>query len=154
MLVYFRALTGLPGSEANVAYVLSKMLELLQSSSMIPAAQIPKRVLIAQALLVAVTTCIFAVVSGQPDALAALYGGAITLVGSWWLSRRIRHASDLAKDNPGAGAIALYGGAIERFVYVTVAFAIGLGVLKLSVLPLMMAFIVAYLGFLVVVLNR
>lgn len=121
---------------------------------MIPAAQIPKRVLLAQALLVVVTTGIFAVVSGQPEALAALYGGAITLAGSWWLSRRVRRAGDLAKDNPNAGVIALYGGAIERFVYVTVAFAIGLGALKLSVFPLMTAFIVAYLGFLVAAISR
>ena len=121
---------------------------------MIPATQLPKRVLMAQALLVVVTTSIFAVVNGQSDALAALYGGAITLVGSWWLSRRVRRAGDLAKDNPNAGVIALYGGAIERFVYVTAAFAIGLGALKLSVFPLMTAFVVAYLGFLVAAINH
>ncbi|MDH5631427.1 MAG: ATP synthase subunit I [Gammaproteobacteria bacterium] len=103
-----------------------------------------------QALLVVVTASAFLVVGGQPEAIAALYGGATTLVGSWWLSRRIRRAGDLAKTRPGAGVVALYGGAIERFVLVTVAFAFGLGMLKLSVLPLMTAFIIAYLGFLVV----
>lgn len=108
----------------------------------------------AQALLVVVTASVFLAVSGPPDAVAALYGGAITLTGSWWLSRRVRRAGDLAKDNPGSGLIALYGGALERFIYVTAAFAIGLGVLKLNVLPLMIAFIVAYLGFLVVVINN
>lgn len=108
----------------------------------------------AQALLAAVTASVFLAVSGSADAIAALYGGAITLTGSWWLSRRLHRAGDLAKDNPGAGAIALYGGAIERFVYAVVALVIGLVVLKLSALPMMTAFAVTYLGFLVVVINN
>ena len=116
---------------------------------MISAKQLPKRVLLAQALLVIATAVIYLAVSGVTDAIAALYGGAITLTGSWWLGRRVRRAGDLAKDNPGSGMIALYGGAIERFVIVVIAFAVGFGVLKLSVLPLMTGFVVTYLGFLV-----
>ena len=81
---------------------------------------------------------------------ATLFGGAIAMANTVLLSRRLVAASDLAENNPNAGALTLYLGVIQRFVFTLVMFAVGIKVLGL-VPPVAMigGFAVAYLGFMI-----
>lgn len=106
-----------------------------------------RRILFIQALLTLVIAAVFMLIQGVAAAVAALYGGAITLLGTWWMARRVQFASDLAKDNPAHSSVVLYAGAALRFVFAVLALAFGLSLLKLSPLPLLTAFAMAYLGY-------
>lgn len=94
-------------------------------------------------LTIAVALAFF-VWQGRLQAVAALYGGAIVLLNSLLLARRVRGAGEL--DGRGA-ALALYAGAVQRFVVTLAAFGIGMGLLRLPPLPQILAFAVAQLGF-------
>jgi ATP synthase protein I len=81
---------------------------------------------------------------------ATLFGGAIAMANTILLSRRLEAASDLAADNPNAGALTLYLGVIQRFVLTLVMFAVGIKVLKLVPPEAMVGgFAIAYLGFMI-----
>ncbi|MGH8294918.1 MAG: hypothetical protein ACRETZ_05360 [Steroidobacteraceae bacterium] len=66
---------------------------------------------------------------------AALFGGGTGLAVSALLGLRLLRAA-----RPGAGVVGLYLGAMERFAFVIVAFAVGLGVLDLAPLPVLAGF--------------
>lgn len=68
-------------------------------------------------------------------AAAALFGGGIALAVSALLGLRLLRAA-----RPGAGVGGLYLGAVERFGFVAVAFAVGLGALGLAPVPLLVGF--------------
>ncbi|MGH7087241.1 MAG: hypothetical protein ACREFN_19910, partial [Acetobacteraceae bacterium] len=73
---------------------------------------------------------------GTPGvAAAALFGGGIGLAVSALLGLRLLRAA-----RPGAGVAGLYLGAMERFAFVAVAFAVGLGVLDLAPVPVLAGF--------------
>ncbi len=86
---------------------------------------------------------------GDTAALAALYGGAVALLNTLMLSRRLVRAGELAKTDPQRGVYSLYFGAVQRFVFVLAALAVGLGLLKLDPLPLLASFALAQLAYLV-----
>lgn len=81
--------------------------------------------------------------------LSALYGGAVTLVGTWWLGMRVQRAGEMARDNPRAGQMALYAGSLTRFVGTLVLLGVAFGALGLAPIPLIAAFAIAQLGFVV-----
>lgn len=112
------------------------------------------RVLFAQALLVLVSTAIFMVVRGEREALSALFGGGVLFLGTWWMGRRIHRIGELLAQHPGSGAVPLYGSALERFFFVIIGFAIGIGLLKLSVLPMLVTYMVANLGYIAAIGKR
>ncbi len=102
--------------------------------------------LLTQAALALLCAAAFAAVRAAPDAIAALYGGGVALLISGWQAWRLRRV----RGQPGAhGLIWLYAGAVQRYVAVFVLLGIGLGVLRLAPLPLVVAFAVAQLGYLV-----
>jgi len=105
-----------------------------------------RRVLQAQVLLTLLIAAGFGFARGLPAALAALYGGAITIVITGWLARRVRQAGETA--TPGAGLVVIYSSAVVRYAIVVVLVGTGLGALKLSPLPLLCAFAVTQFGFL------
>jgi len=82
------------------------------------------------------------------EALAALYGGAITILITGWLARRVRQAGQTG--SPAAGLIVIYSSAVVRYAAVIVLVGAGIGLLKLSPLPLLSAFAVTQFAFLVV----
>lgn len=107
-----------------------------------------RRVLIAQTVLLITVATVFFSTTGQGAALAAAYGGAITLFGSWWTARRVNQAAVLARQlQASAGALALYGGAVQRYIFVLAALAIGFGLLMLPPLPLLAGFAISQLGY-------
>jgi ATP synthase protein I len=105
-----------------------------------------RRVLQAQALLTLLIAAGFGFARGLPEALAALYGGVITILISGWLARRVRQAGETA--TPSAGLVVIYSGAVLRYAIVVVLVGTGLGLLQLSPLPLLCAFGVTQFGFL------
>jgi ATP synthase protein I len=105
-----------------------------------------RRVLQAQALLTLLIAGGFGLARGLPAVLAALYGGAITILITGWLARRVRQAGETA--TPGAGLVVIYSSAVVRYAAVVVLVGAGIGLLKLSPLPLLCAFAVTQFGFL------
>jgi ATP synthase protein I len=105
-----------------------------------------RNIVIAQLILTAAVAVAFFAWQGQGEALSALYGGAIVLLNSFLLARRIRRTS--AHEGKSI-ALAMYAGAAQRFVTTLVAFAVGMGVLKLAPLPQIIAFAVAQLGYVI-----
>lgn len=96
-----------------------------------------------QALLTLVVAAVFALRGGSREALAAVYGGAVTMLISGWLGWRLRRAGAQT-----GGLVTLYSSAVLRYVAAIVLLALGLGVLKLAPLPLVIAFGLAQFGFL------
>ena len=105
-----------------------------------------RRVLQAQALLTLLMASGFGLARGLPEALAALYGGAITIFITGWLARRVRQAGQTG--SPAAGLVVIYSSAVARYAAVIVLVGAGIGLLKLSPLPLLSAFAVTQFGFL------
>lgn len=100
-----------------------------------------------QALLVSFCVLGFGIGMGESALWSAAYGGAVAIVTSWLLGRRVNRASELAETDPARSAYALYFGAVQRFVFVLIALGLGLGLLKLPPLPLLVSFAVAQLGY-------
>lgn len=107
-----------------------------------------RRILKTQILLTLLMAGGFGFFRSLPEALAALYGGAITVLITGWLARRVRQAGQTG--SPGAGLIVIYSSAVVRYAAVIVLVATGIGLLKLSPLPLLSAFAVTQFGFLAV----
>ena len=99
-----------------------------------------RRVVVAQAFVTVVMATGFGVFGGAPQALAALYGGIVTVLLTGWLAWRVRRAGSLA---------AIYSGALARYALAAAAIGVGIGLLRLSPLPLLGAFAVTQFGFLV-----
>lgn len=104
-----------------------------------------RRVVLAQALLTLLVAAVFAFRGGGREALAAGYGGAVTMLISGWLGWRLRRAGERA---PTAVLGLVYSSAVMRYAAVVVLLALGLGVFKLSPAPLVVAFGLAQFGFL------
>ncbi len=107
-----------------------------------------RRVFVTQIVLCLLAGGVFALAQGAPAAVAALYGGGVTLVGSLWLGRGVARAGASAHSAGTRSQWILYAGALQRFVVVLVLLAVGFGVLKLSPMALLGGFAAAQLGFL------
>lgn len=105
-----------------------------------------RRVLQTQVLLTLIIAGGFGLFRSLPDALAAAYGGAITVLITGWLAWRVRQAGKAS--SPGAGLVVIYSSAVLRYAVVIVLVGAGIGLLKLSPLPLLSAFAVTQFGFL------
>ena len=108
-----------------------------------------RRVLLSQAVLTLVTGAAFLVSLGSAAALAALYGGAVAVIGTWLLGRRVQRTPETPAQTLAGAQFALYAGILPRFIVTLVLLGIGIGGLKLFPLPLIAAFAVAQLGFLI-----
>ena len=105
--------------------------------------------LVTQALMTGVAAGGFVMFRGGFAAISALYGGAITLVGTWWLARGIQRASVLlAADHLGPGTRALYRALMQKYVLLVAVLVLGWGLFKLSPVPLLVGFVAAQAGFL------
>ena len=108
-----------------------------------------RRVLLVQAVLTLLTGAAFFAFLGSPATLAALYGGAIALIGTWLLGRRVQSTPETPAQAHSGGQLALYAGVLPRFIVTLLLLGIGIGGLKLFPIPLITAFAVAQLGFLI-----
>jgi F0F1-type ATP synthase assembly protein I len=81
--------------------------------------------------------------------LAALYGAAITMLNSWMMHWRLKRATQTAQGNSIQSQFHLYIGFIERIVFAVVLIMVGIKFLNLMPVPLVAAFVVTQLGFLI-----
>jgi len=84
---------------------------------------------------------------GLPGALAALYGAAITMIGSAFGAWRVCAATC---QEGTVSALELFRGLLLRFLLVVALLGGGLVWLRLPPAPVIAGFILAYLGFLLV----
>ena len=84
----------------------------------------------------------------SPQALSAVYGGSMAVFSTWMLARRVRFATQVAKDRPGQEVGVLYSGAIQRFAFTLILFIIGIAVLAFEPVPLLIGFAVPQGAFL------
>jgi hypothetical protein len=106
-----------------------------------------KRLITFQALLIT-GAIVFSLYSfGTAAFIPALYGGGVALLNTLWLNRGVVQAGETAKDNPKLSVYVLYFGAVQRFVFVLVALAIGLAALTLKAEPLLLTFGFAQLAY-------
>src|SRR3970282_230212 len=94
-----------------------------------------RRVLSTQVLLTLLVAGGFGFARGLPESLAALYGGATTLLITAWLARRVRRAGETA--TPGAGLIVIYSSAVVRYAAVVVLVGAGLGLFEVAAVSLL-----------------
>jgi ATP synthase protein I len=102
-------------------------------------------------LQVGVSTVIaaaFFMAKGQGEALAAFYGGVISIVIAFLLGRGVVRAADAARRDPKKSMLILYLGAVQRFALVLVLFGVGLKGLSLAFLPMLAGFAGAQLAYL------
>ena len=106
------------------------------------------RLLVIQAVLVLVAVAVSFYIREIPGLVAAIYGGAVALLNTFMLSRRVAQAGQIAETDPKRGTYSLYFSAVQRFVFVLIALGIGLGAIKLQAEPLLATFGVAQLAYL------
>ncbi len=102
-------------------------------------------------LQVGVSTVIaaaFFMAKGQGEALAAFYGGVISIVIAFLLGRGVVRAAEAARRDHKKSMLILYLGAVQRFVLVLALFGIGLKGLGLAFLPMLAGFAGAQLAYL------
>lgn len=97
---------------------------------------------------------VYAVTLSWWAVISALSGGLIAVIATAMSANRMQRASRLAYQQPGLGVASLYTGATLRFLFVILAFALGLGALKLLAIPMIMAFAIAQLGYLVPLFQK
>lgn len=103
-----------------------------------------RNLLVAQLLLVGAVVVGAYFWGGIPYTMAALFGGAIVLMNSLLLGRRMQRAEQLPGDRV---ALAMYAGAVQRFVLAALGFALGMGLLALAPLPMLAAFAAGQLAY-------
>ena len=82
------------------------------------------------------------------NGLSSAYGGAVAILSTWWLGRRVNAAGELARARLQAGQLALFIGLLQRLFGLMLLFVIAFALLRLSPLPLIVGFSVAHLGLL------
>ena len=107
-----------------------------------------------QLVLVGLAAIGFFTLSGQFQALSALFGGAMAVLNLVLLGWRRKQADSGRALTAGQSLWALYRSAIERFALVLALFALGMGVLRLEPLPLLTGFIAGQLGLFVTATGR
>jgi ATP synthase protein I len=81
---------------------------------------------------------------GWDAALAASYGGMVTMLLTLWLAWRVRRAG-----SRGAGMVTIYSGVAARYALAAMGIAVGIGWIKLLPIPMLSSFAVTQFGFVV-----
>lgn len=118
------------------------------------------RVVVAQVALTVISGLAAYIMFGNKPMLAAIYGGMIVIVSSWWMANRLLRATEImmapkepeepvvdADSTMGMGSLILFAGLVQRLLFIGVAFAYGIGYIKLPALPMIVTFAVASIGY-------
>ena len=108
-----------------------------------------RRLIIIQSILILISAAGFAYYMGEVTIMASFFGGAVAIINTFLLSRRLSSAAEMADDNPDGGVLTLYLGVIQRFIFVLVMFGIGMGVLKLNPPAMLGTFALAQLAYMI-----
>ena len=106
-----------------------------------------RKVLVSQIALTLLTAGAVFALLGSAEAVAAIYGGGIALIGTWLLGRRVSRTPEIVQPGDVGSQLALYAGVLPRFIVTLALLAAGIGWLKLTPIPLIVAFGLAQLGF-------
>ena len=106
-----------------------------------------RKILGFQVVLALLGTGIGYLYGGLPVAQALLFGSAIACSNTLLLAWRMDQGKRTPHADAGRHVRAMYASAIERFAFVVIFFAVGLGVLQLLPLPLLLGFILGQLAF-------
>lgn len=82
------------------------------------------------------------------NALSALYGGAVTVMSTWWLARRFERAGGLAREQSVHAQRLILAAVAQRWLLAAALLLVGLLALRLAPLPLLFGFVVAHGGYL------
>jgi hypothetical protein len=107
-----------------------------------PVSRETRRIVLVQAALTVVVATGFGFAMESRQALAALYGGGVTIGLTLWLAWRVRQADR-------KGMAGLFSGAIARYALAALGVGAGIGLFRLPALPLLCAFAVTQFGFVV-----
>ena len=113
-----------------------------------------RKVLLAQLLLVLLASAGFLVFSGGSQALAAGFGGMISLLNILLLEWRRKQADRGPALSAGQSLRVLYRSAMERIVLVALLFAAGIGALALHPLGVVCGFAAGQLALLLTGMER
>ncbi len=91
-----------------------------------------RKVVVLQIIIAGIAAGVFGVIQGGWPAVSALFGGLISVSTSWLLRRGVIKANEIAQEDPKRGMIALYVGAVQRFVLVLALLGLGLGLLEMQ----------------------
>lgn len=107
-----------------------------------------RRTLMVQAVLTLVAALIAHQMRGLEFALALVYGGVVTIAGTWVHAWRLLKIAEPEVENDATQVGAeIFKGAILKLVVIMGLLAIGMGYFKLDPLAVLVGFIVAYVGF-------
>jgi len=120
--------------------------ELNTASRVIVAAT--RRVITMQVGAGVLVASVFFVAGSGLEALAAFYGGAVSILTAFLLGRGVVRAAEVARQDLKKTVLILYLGAVQRFVLVLVLFGAGLRGLNLAFLPMIVGFGCAQLAYL------
>ena len=107
-----------------------------------------KSLLFKQFLISLVVAIIIVLISQLENFFAAIYGGFITMITTFIMSRRINSAAKEGISDKSQGYYQIAVGAIQKFVLTIVLFAVGMGWLKLSPLVILVSFALTQLSYL------
>jgi F0F1-type ATP synthase assembly protein I len=108
-----------------------------------------RRTVLVQAAIAAGVSLVCLVAADWHASLSALYGGAIVVLASLWLGNHCCRAGVLGREQTVGERITTYSLAVLRFSLVLLLLTVGMGVLQLAAPPLIAAFTITHLGFLV-----
>ena len=110
-----------------------------------------RKLIAVQLVLVIICVAVTWAIRGSDFAMAAAYGGLVAIISAWLLSSRVERAGELAKRNVKWSVYSLLFGAVQRFVFVLAALALGMweGAFGLEAVPLLISFAVAQLAYMI-----
>ena len=106
-----------------------------------------RKVITLQIIIAIVVALVTGLTVGRWFGISAFFGGFVSLSVSWLLRRGVLKANKIAKEDPKKGMIALYVGAVQRFVLVLALLGIGFGVFKLDPLAIIIGFGLAQVAY-------
>ncbi len=107
-----------------------------------------RKTLLIQAALTLVAAAIALLTKGNGFALALVYGGAVTAVGTGLHAWRLLKIDTASDDNePSMVGAEVFKGALLKYGAIMILLYLGMGVLQLDALAVLIGFIVAYLGY-------
>lgn len=106
-----------------------------------------RRLIGAQAILVAIAAVAFGLMGGVDQAVAAGYGGLITIMNGLLMSRRVRQAAKKLALNPMTDVASMMLGLLERLVFTLLALYVAFAWIEVDPVPLLVGLAVTYLGY-------
>jgi len=108
-----------------------------------------RKVIGLQVLISGLVVAGFFLGKGVLEALSAGFGGLISIILAFLLSRGVVQASDTAPQSSKKSTAILYMGAVQRFLLVLGLFGVGLAILKLEPLATVIGFALTQLAFMI-----